>query len=110
MSEHVQCKAIFQKIYGEKKGLPYVWSAKDGANLKQLINKLKYVGSVDIEADMQLFVSKAWELGDNWQKEHFSVAILNSQFNEIFSKIRSNGRANNVSTSYAEQLLRDLHS
>ncbi len=45
------------------------------------------------------FLRNAWEVADKWQREHFDIKIINSQFNNLINKIKikSNGNGNTTS-------------
>ncbi|MCQ2202416.1 MAG: hypothetical protein MJZ27_10050 [Bacteroidales bacterium] len=112
MTEVTRCREVWLKVYKDLTGLNYYWTGKDGKSMQMLINKIRAIDrEVDMEASVEVYCRKAYQVGDEWVKEHYSLAILNSQFNELYRKMK-NGRkaANNVSSSYAEQILRELHS
>lgn len=77
----------FKKIFSND----YYWTPKDAGNMSDLINKLTFSRkqkgmSIDDESvlyALQVFLSS---IKDGWVFEHFSVANINSQFNEIVAK------------------------
>ena len=71
----------------------FLFSAKDGAHLKQLLNKVKAKvqesGQEPTEENI-LNGLKAFlnAVKDKWILEHLEVAIVNSKFNVLFTKAK----------------------
>ena len=62
-----------------------------------------------------LFLKSAWESADEWQRNHFDIKTLNSQFNAFYNQIKNqvdNGKSTNYSTAsgvrYTEDELADV--
>jgi len=117
-SLHQQLKNIFLDVYSIKTGLPYYWTGKDGKHLSELAEKMRFIlqQMQKIPDDSQIidnFRIILENIQDNWILEHFSVAIINSKFNEIVSKIKNgqNGQQtgkNNISPEFRRKLLETL--
>lgn len=87
-------KSAFTNLYATTYGTEYYWTAKDAAHLRQLIAKV-VSKCRDVRPDatdkqaleaFKYYLTEAKK--DSWVAQNFSVAILNSKFNEIFSKLK----------------------
>jgi hypothetical protein len=74
---------IFDQYYKEKKGVPYLFTPKDFANLKLLIRKIETVKDVDNTLDF-LFVFLR-KITSNWHLENLSIPLINSHFNKLLA-------------------------
>lgn len=105
-----KAKQIFLSWYEEIKSVPYYFTAKDAGSLKQLLTKIKYVGSKKHAGEGLEWVIDAfkWILSnlDEWTKKHSTIPIINSRFNEILA----NGKQQNASKDreYLTDLARRL--
>lgn len=85
-----QCRMVFENYYQEHYGVPYYWQPKDGANMKRLIEKLKFSrAGHNKEVDDASMVSAFGEflklIQSDWIKDNFDVPTINSQYNKIVS-------------------------
>lgn len=79
----------FRNTFGEE----YYWTAKDAGNMLQLLRKLTFsreqkqmpVDDASVLYALQVFLQS---IKDGWLLENFSVANLNSKYNEIISNVR----------------------
>lgn len=91
------CKQLFLDFYLNKKGDNYLWDVIDGTNLPKLIAKIKNkileksgtenCADSEIEKGFDLILKN---INDEWVIDNLSLAIVNSKFNTIFSKIKNN--------------------
>lgn len=111
-----RAREIFERHYQQLYENPYYWTAKDGMNMKQLIQKISYSrqhreNPLPIDDDSVLdALSKFLEtINKSWVMDNFSVATINSQYNNIISEIKNrskldtNGRISNTSTPAGRQ-------
>ena len=95
-----KARFLFEQHFKNTFSNDYYWTPKDAGNMSNLINKLTFLRkqkgmSVDDESvlyALRVFLSS---IKDGWVFEHFSVANINSQFNEIVAK----AQMKNVGTS-----------
>ena len=96
-SLNTKARAVFESHFLDTFGNSYYWTAKDAGNMKQLLQKLKHsreqrnksVDDDDIISALKAFLSC---IKDGWIYQNFSVANINSKFNEIVSSISNNGK------------------
>ena len=133
---YTEARRAWMRLYDELKHEHYYWTGKDSAHLKQLLAKIRSkmaemmasTGSAtatgknppdplkrgsftdaDVVANMELFCRKACE-ADSWVADNLSPAIINSKFNELYTKIK-NGRTKpnqGVSQEYRRRLAEQL--
>ncbi len=121
-SLHTKMKNTFLEIYSIKIGLAYCWSGKDGKHISELIEKFKFMLQQiekipDDSSILDNFKMMLENIQDTWILERFSVAIINSKFNEIASKIKNaqygkytEDRGNNISPEFRRKLHETLLS
>ena len=88
-STYTLLKTFFEETFLAMTGNEYYFTAKDGAKIKSLIKKINHAyKSKDIDpSDEQVLngfkhiISIAKE--DNWIKDNFTLAIIDSQFNKL---------------------------
>lgn len=115
---HKECKDFFLKFYEDKKGTGYYFQAIDGKKLNSIIKKIEFKikekGCAEKEKDLEvirgfkIFIEHAYKDTDNWTRDNFSLSVIDSKFNDIFSKIK-NGQSTSDNKSsdrhaLAEQL------
>lgn len=107
-SLHAKFREVFEEIYQHKRELKYIWSAKDGFAMKQLIGKVEAVTDKDEQTQLEFWRTLVEHLPDWYVINGFSPAVINSKFNEIISKINKPHGANNstVDRQVAEILAR----
>lgn len=114
---YTEARRAWMRLYDELKHEHYYWTGKDSAHLKQLLAKVRakmaeaQTGTstdADVVANMELFCRKAAE-ADPWVADNLSPALINSKFNELYTKIK-NGRKKQqgVSDDYRRRLAEQL--
>jgi len=66
----------------------YVMTAKDGSNCKKLVAWIKQVAVVEGTMDdmVAAFTKAAWHVSDKFMKNNFSISMIYSQANAIYTK------------------------
>jgi len=66
----------------------YVMTAKDGSNCKKLVAWIKQVAIVEGTMDdmVAAFTKAAWHVSDKFMKNNFSISMIYSQANAIYTK------------------------
>jgi len=66
----------------------YIMSAKDGSNCKKLISWIKQIAVVEGTMDEMVaaFTKAAWHVSDKFMKNNFSISMIYSQANAIYTK------------------------
>jgi hypothetical protein len=66
----------------------YIMSAKDGSNCKKLISWIKQIAVVEgtIDEMVAAFTKAAWHVGDKFMKNNFSISMIYSNANAIYTK------------------------
>ena len=66
----------------------YIMSAKDGSNCKKLISWIKQIAVVEGTMDdmVSAFTKAAWHVSDKFMKNNFSISMIYSQANAIYTK------------------------
>jgi hypothetical protein len=70
-------------------------SAKDGSNCKKLISWIKQIAVVEGTMDEMVaaFTKAAWHVGDKFIRNNFSISIIYSNANSIYTKWHFNNPA-----------------
>jgi hypothetical protein len=73
----------------------YIMSAKDGSNCKKLISWIKQIAVVEgtIDEMISAFTKAAWHVGDKFIRNNFSISIIYSNANSIYTKWHFNNPA-----------------
>lgn len=91
-------RKIFELYFEKKTSEKYYWKAADGAQMKRLLNQLKFsrtnkgmpVSDEDLLYALQIFLDK---ITDNWMLSNLSVPNISSKYNELVAQAkRSNGK------------------
>lgn len=95
-----KARFLFEQHFKNTFSNDYYWTPKDAGNMSDLINKLTFLRkqkSMPIDDESVLYALQVFlsSIKDGWVFEHFSVANINSQFNEIVAK----AQMKNVGTS-----------
>lgn len=117
---YTEARRAWMRLYDELKHEHYYWTGKDSAHLKQLLAKIRSkmaempeasFTDADVVANMELFCRKACE-ADSWVADNLSVAIINSKFNELYTKIKNGKSATNnkPDSSYLQGIIADLNA
>lgn len=88
-----QGRNIFEAYFEKKTGEKYYWKAADGAQMKRLLNQLKFSrehrGLTNSDKDLidalQVFLDK---ITDNWMLANLSVPNISSKYNELVAQAR----------------------
>jgi len=66
----------------------YIMSAKDGSNCKKLISWIKQIAVVEGTMDdmVSAFTKAAWHVSDKFMKNNFSISMIYSHANAIYTK------------------------
>ncbi len=106
-----KARLLFERIHHERSSeimIPeekqqegrYYWEAKDASNMKQLLKKITFSRTqrdkpLPVDEDSLIVALEAFlnAINDKWILEHFTVPILNSQYNSIITKIKQNKNA-----------------
>lgn len=106
-SLNAKARQVFEAHYKLAFDSDYYWSPKDAGNMSQLLDKLKYQRAQrklpneddDVLNALQYLLSSVKE---GWIYEHFSVANINSQFNEIVAKAKAAKTSNKNKPNIAD--------
>ena len=99
---NLKARSLFESHYRDTFGSDYYWTAKDAGAMSQLLRKLKFQREqkqMDTSDESILYALRYLlsSISEGWIFENFSVANINSKFNEIVSqaKSRKNGKSSN---------------
>lgn len=108
-------KKHFIEFYQEFYKTNYYFLPKDAAKVYSLIRKVEFkMKEKDGRDDFTLqeltyaanfFIEAAYHSADNWLKSNFNLSNIDSKFNEIYTKLKSNGKSSAKQT--AAQQTRD---
>lgn len=112
-----RAKVVFEEFYQSVYENAYYWTAKDGANMKQLLQKISFSREhrenplpTDDEALLAALRKFLDSINKGWVIDNFSVTTINSQYNNIISEIKNrskslvtNGKPNNTKTAQGWQ-------
>ena len=97
-----KARSVFENYFRDTFGNDYYWTAKDAGNMAQLLRKLKFQREqkqMDTSDESILYALRYLlsSINEGWIFENFSVANINSKFNEIVSQAKSkkNGKPSN---------------
>ena len=88
-----KARNIFEPYFEKKTGEKYYWKAADGAQMKRLLNQLKFsrenkglsIEDNDVLDALQVFLDK---ITDNWMLANLSVQNISSKYNELVAQAR----------------------
>ena len=88
-----QGRNIFEAYFEKKTGEKYYWKAAAGAQMKRLLNQLKFsrenrgltISDKDLIDALQVFLDK---ITDNWMLANLSVPNISSKYNELVAQAR----------------------
>lgn len=113
--EFMRCKQVFCELYSNCFGTRYYWQGKDSGSLTQLINKIKAkmkevpnapIATPEVVVNnFHVFIHRALQLPDEWLKNNFSVAVINSQFNSIYARLKNGNSAGSMPSDYKQRLI-----
>lgn len=104
-----KAQAIFMEHY-KALGLSdtdYYWGAKDGQNMKLLLNKIKYSResrgkTTDDDSIINALNSFLMCIKDKWILSHYEVSVINSKYNEIVASAK-------ISTANEDDILKSAY-
>lgn len=111
-----KARSLFEDYFNDTFSSSYYWTAKDAGNMKQLLQKITFSREqkkMPIDDDSMMYALKSLlsSINEGWIFENFSVANINSKYNEIVSQAK-NGKTNRNTRSdkqeaneYAMQVL-----
>lgn len=93
-SLNANARKAFEEHFRNTFGEEYYWTAKDAGNMSQLLRKLTFsreqrqmpVDDASVLYALQVFLTS---VKDSWLLDNFSVANINSKYNEIVSKAKN---------------------
>jgi hypothetical protein len=94
---HALCKNNFMSLYEEMVGSSYYWTPKDGANVNQIIKKIKTkmvenkIDTNDNKLVLNGFSIFIRAIQDKWMLDNFSIPNINSKFNDQYKQIKERG-------------------
>lgn len=102
------CKQFFSEKYKERTGIEYYWKAKDAVALNAILKQLEAINIHNSDMFL-LFQHLIHKLPEWYQKNAYSLPVINSKFNDIVRIIKqqNNGKTN-ISNEYKQQIIRDL--
>ncbi len=116
---HTSCKNYFLDYYLENKKEKYYWTVKDSTNLNQIIKKIRAMEMAITENSVLLGFEKlisSIKDFDSWVFDNFEPAIINSKFNTLIEKIKSNKKesekkkdSNEIDYSFVEEKMKRLY-
>lgn len=105
---NAKARLVFEAHYKATFGQDYYWSAKDAGNMSKLLDKLKYQRTqkgLTNEDDEVLDALSAFlgTIQDGWVFDNFSVANINSKFNELRAQAinKQHGNSSKNSRTYS---------
>lgn len=101
-----KARMLFEEYFKSTFSDNYYWTAKDAGNMSQLLQKLTFSRTqknMPVDDDSVLYALQVLlsSIKDGWIFENFSVANINSKYNEIVSSAR-NGNSNRATNSKQE--------
>lgn len=100
---HFECKNYFLEYYKENKSADFYWSVKESVALNSILKKIRTLEVGEMEsktviAGFQKLIISVKDF-DPWIFENFSLTLINSKFNELIEKIRTNKKLNGANKS-----------
>lgn len=110
-----RARELFERIHEERSSevmIPddkqdngrYYWEAKDASNMKALLKKIAYSRKtrdnplpVDDDSLLSALESFLNVINNKWVMEHFTVPIINSQYNAIITELKQKKNATQLS-------------
>ena len=102
-SLNANARKAFEEHFRNTFGEEYYWTAKDAGNMSQLLRKLTFsqeqrqmpVDDASVLYALQVFLTS---VKDSWLLDNFSVANINSKYNEIVSHAKNGNNKQNRGT------------
>lgn len=110
-----KAKVRFCDVYQEMTHERYYWTAKDAGCMAALVRKIKAkiveAGSAcddnEVLNTIEYYIRQAYKV-DPWIADHYNVANLNSQFNNLYNKIKNGTQTHNNNRNSLADYARDL--
>lgn len=107
---------IFAEFYAEKYGTDFIFRPADQKAIASMMEKIVLkmqeqnaeINLAEKQNALRAFIRKSYEKADKWLKDNFSPIILDSKFNEIYGKLKSNTATGANSRSYVERIASEL--
>lgn len=107
-------KVRFCDVYQELTRERYYWTAKDAGSMTALVKKIESnirdtgepYTDIDVLNTLEYYIREAYKR-DKWIADHYNVANLNSQFNNLYITVKYGTQQGNKSSlaDYAKQLI-----
>ena len=109
-----KAKVRFCDVYQELTHERYYWTAKDAGSLSALLKKIETnirdtgepYTDTDVINTLEYYIREAYKR-DKWIADHYNVANLNSQFNNLYITVKYGTQTKNNRNSLADYA-RDL--
>lgn len=103
---NIKSRSVFESYVKSTFDTDYYWTEKDAGSMSKLLKKIRFSRNqkgmpVDDDSLLYALQSLLSSIHDDWILKNFSVAIINSKYNEIVNQAR-NGNNKNPSTSKQE--------
>ena len=103
-----EARKIFEEHYRTIFSSDYYWTPKDAGNMTSLLHKLKFQRkqkdlTTDDEGILTALRYLLGSINNGWLFEHFNVANINSNFNEIVSQVKGRYLANKNMPLFSQQ-------
>jgi len=102
---NAKARALFEEYFRSIFSVDYYWTAKDSGNMKQILQKLEFQRKkknmeLSDESTLHALEYLLNSITEGWIFENFSVANINSKFNEIVSRaITTHGKSGKVNST-----------
>lgn len=103
---NIKSRSVFESYVKSTFDTDYYWTEKDAGSMNKLLKKIRFSRNqkgmpVDDDSLLYALQSLLSSIHDDWILKNFSVAIINSKYNEIVNQAR-NGNNKKPSTSKQE--------
>lgn len=96
MHLHSQCKEFFSRCYKQYKGTDYYWSAKEMGAVVGVLKQIRFMmeeserNNLDqLWVNYQAFIQQIFVKADDWIIANVSPTLIQSKFNEIYTKLKN---------------------
>ena len=105
-SLHSKARAVFESHYKTALSTDYYWTGVDAGSMKNLLNALKFQrkqkglenSDDEVISALKVFLGS---ITDKWILEHYSLANINSKFNELIAQARESNVKVDTSKEYS---------
>lgn len=102
-------KECFLAKYKKEMNTDFYFTAKESGKLKPIIQKIVFKMKEksnrenflfeEIYAAIKFFIESSWSVLSNYEKSKFSLTLIDSNFNDIFVKIKSKSNGEQINTT-----------